>query len=518
MKPFKERITGNLTAIFWVSTALLALALLFARAIFPELIWLTVVVSALLVASSAALITQNRKALKGRAAAFGLNTVITAILVIGIIGVLNFLVLRYPAKLDLTKNQIHTLSDQTSKLIRELKNPVKAVYFSKTSQRESARPLLENLKALNTKFEVEYVDPDKEPARAKQVDIKKYGTLQLIVGTKEAKVEDVNEEKLTNSLIKLLKEKIQSICAITGHGEKGFSSNEAEGYQSAKKALEDQSYQVKDLSLLQEGKIPETCDAIAIVGPTKAFFAQEIKTINEYLANGGRALIAVDLNIKGAEYSPEIFEILKNWHIKPVAALIVDPLSKLLGVDAAVPIIATFSKDNKITKDFQNNCYFPFARPLEILPGAPAGMNVSWFAQTTPKSWGEVDFAQLASGQVKLDAGTDKAGPLTTGISVEGKQRDSKAAKNSRLVVYGTSQFATNNYSRFGGNMDLFINSVSWLMEDENLISIRSKAEDPGKVELSQKQGTFIFLLTVIVIPLLVAAAGIIIWVLRKRL
>ncbi|MGK5087998.1 ABC transporter, partial [Bdellovibrionota bacterium FG-2] len=80
------------------------------------------------------------------------------------------------------------------------------------------------------------------------------------------------------------------------------------------------------------------------------------------------------------------------------------------------------------------------------------------------------------------------------------------------------SQFATNNYSRFGGNLDLLLNSVSWVMEDESLISIRAKEDEAGKVELSQKQGTVIFLLTVIIIPLLVAAGGIAIWAWRRRM
>ncbi|MEK6704450.1 MAG: Gldg family protein, partial [Bdellovibrionota bacterium] len=271
-------------------------------------------------------------------------------------------------------------------------------------------------------------------------------------------------------------------------------------------------------NLLQEGKVSDTCDAIAIIGPTKAFFEQEIKAISDYLDNGGHALIALDLNLKGADYAQELLPLLKTWHINAQYALIVDPLSKMLGVDAAVPILASFSKDHSITKDFQTNCYFPFSRPLEIIPGAPEGMNVQWLAQTTPKSWAVGDLKQLSSGQIQFQPGKDKSGPLTTVIAASGKKKDSKATKNTRMVVFSTSLFATNNFSRYGGNMDFFLNSVSWVLEDESLISIRAKEEGPGKVELSQKQGTFIFLLTVIVIPVLVFAGGIVIWAIRRKL
>jgi ABC-type uncharacterized transport system involved in gliding motility auxiliary subunit len=399
-----------------------------------------------------------------------------------------------------------------------LQNPVKATYFAKSGQRDQIRPLLDNYKGLNPKFEVEYSDPDREPTRAKQLGIKKYGTLHLLSGSRENKLEEPSEEKLTNALMKLIREKTTTLCAITGHGEKSFSSQEAEGYDSAKKALQEQSYAIKDISLLQEGKIPDSCDGVAILGPTRAFFAPEIKILQTYLEKGGRALVAIDLNIKGGEYAPELLPLLASWYVKPGTGLVVDPVSKMLGVDSSVAIIASFSKDQAITKDFQGNCFFPFTRTLELLPTPPASLHVQWIGQTTPKSWEVTDLKQLATGQVRLNEGHDRVGPLTAAAAVEGKLKDSQATKNTRLVVFGTSFFATNNFSRYGVNLDLFLNSISWIMEDESLISIRAKEDGPGKVELSQKAGTFIFLFTVVAIPLLTALTGLVIWIFRRRM
>jgi ABC-type uncharacterized transport system involved in gliding motility auxiliary subunit len=438
--------------------------------------------------------------------------------VVAIVGVINFLSSRYPLKLDLTKNKLHTLSDQTAKLIKGLQKPVKAIYYSKLQQKEQIRPLLDNYKGLNPKFEVEFVDPDREPTRAKQVGVKKYGTLQLIIGTKENKIEEPTEEKITNALIKLLKDKNATLCATTGHGEKNFSAADAEGYDSAKKSLADQSYDIKDLNLMQEGKVPDYCDAIAIIGPTKAFFQPEAKIVKEYFNSGGRGIIATDLNIKGGEYSPELLPVLESWHVKPVQALIVDPVSRMLGVDASVAILASFSKENAITKDSLRSCAFPLSRPLEIIPGAPAGMNVQWLAQTTPNSWGVTNLKGLQSGQVQRVPGQDINGPMNAAIAVEGKQKDSKATKNTRLVAFGTSAFATNSYTRYMDNLDFFLNSVSWVVEDESLISIRTKEEASGKIELSDKAGSFIKLLTVFIVPFLIAAAGVSIWLARRKL
>lgn len=506
------------TALLWISTGVFALGLLFARAIYPELVALTAVLAAGLIALLGFLAVENQKALRSRSAAYGLNSAVTIVLVLAIVGVLDFLTSRYPYKIDLTKNKVHTLSDQTVKLVKGLQKPVKAVLFSKIQAKDQYRPLLDNYKGLNPKFEVEYVDPDREPTRAKQNSIKKYGTLQLMVGTKESKVEDPNEEKLTNALIKLVKDKSVTLCVTTGHGEKNFSSQDGEGYQSVKKALGDQSYELKELNLLQEGKVPESCDAVAVMGPNKAFFEPEAKALRTYLQEGGRGVIALDINLKGGEYAPELLPILQDWYVKPGVALVVDPLSKMLGVDASVAILANFSQSNPITKDFQTNCAFPFARPLEILPGAPAGLNAQWIAQTTPKSWGVVNLKSIASGQVSFVSGVDKMGPLNAAVAVEGKQKDSKASRSTRLVVLGSSFFATNNFARYAGNLDFMMNTFSWVMEDESLISIRAKEEGPGKIELSQKSGTFIFLSTVIVIPLLISLGGLGFWIYRRRL
>jgi ABC-type uncharacterized transport system involved in gliding motility auxiliary subunit len=517
----KKTLAMN-TGILWAATGILLIGMLIARAVFPELLWLTAAVGIPLVVALGLLIRENKTALRSRSAAYGLNSAVTVVLVIGIIGVLNFLGSRYPLKADWTKNKLHTLSEQTVKLVKGLQKPIKAVLYAKLGEREKFRPLLDNYKGLNPKFEVEYVDPDREPTRAKQANIRKYGTLQLIASqgeaTRESKVEELTEEKLTNALIKLLKEKSPTLCAITGHGEKSFNAADAEGYQAVSKALGDQSYTVKELSLMQEGKVPEYCDAIAVMGPSKSFFEAEIKTLKAYLENGGRALIALDINVKGGEYAPELMPVLEGWNVKPSWAVIVDPLSKMLGVDAAVPIVATYSKEHAITRDFQANSFFPFARPLDIVPGAPQGMTVQWLGQTTPKSWAVTDSKQLTSGQIRLTEGQDEKGPLNVAIAVDGKQKDSKATRNTRLVVFGSSLFATNNYSRFGGNLDLFLNATSWLMEDESLIAIRAKEDGAGKIELSQKAGTSIFLLSVIIVPLLISVGGIVNWVRRRKL
>lgn len=517
-----SRTSAPIDILLWIGAGVLFIALLFARLVWSEIEWLSIVLGLLFVADLGLLVKRNFSAMRSRQAAFGFNSTITILLVIAIVGVLNFLAVKYPQKLDLTKSKINTLNDQTVKVVKGLQKPVKAAMFTKVTARDRFKPLFDSYKALNSKFEVEYVDPDREPTRAKTAGIKKYDTLQLTVGTRESKVEEITEEKVTNALIKLLKERSSTLCTITGHGEKSFGVNEAEGYAAVKKGLLEQSYEVKDFQLLQDakdGKIPlETCDAVAVIGPTKSFVGPEVKILGDYLRAGGRAIFALDVNVKGGDYSPELTTLLAAWNIKVENGIIVDPVSKMIGVDAAVPVVASYSREHAITKDFQPNSFFPFVRPVSAIPAGTPDIKATWIAQTTPQSWAVTDTKQLASGQIRFTEGRDRKGPISVAVASEGRQKDASAPRPTRLVVFGTALMASNQYSHLGGNLDLFLNAVSWTLEDESLISIRARDEESSKVELTQKAGMAIFLITVVLAPLVIAVLGVVNWVRRRKL
>jgi ABC-type uncharacterized transport system involved in gliding motility auxiliary subunit len=460
----------------------------------------------------------QKKELNKRQLSFGANSIFITLVVLALIGVLNFLSARYPQKLDLTKNKIHTFSDQSSKVMAGLKGDLTATFYGDLAAKEKFRPIFDSYKRLSPKFKFELVDPNKEPTRAKQAGIKKMETLILGYEGRTTKVEDITEEKITNEIIKLSKGTRLEICSIVGHGEQSFSAIVADGLSAAKKGLEDQSYEVKELTLPQETKIPADCTAVVMLGATKALFPAEIKMLGDYLDNGGRLIVGVEASITQTDDTKELKDLLKSWGVDVKGGLVIDPVSRMLGVDASVPIIAQFNSDHPITKEFKQQCYFPFTRPVDSLLTPPEGLKTTWLAKTTAKAWGEMDMKSIAKGEVQYNPGIDLAGPINVAVAVSGKKKESKATRETRIVVFGSSQFANNNYARFGSNQDLFLNSVSWAVEDESLISIRAKEEDVGKIELSQTQGLSIFWVTVIVVPLIISIMGIVIWVRRKKL
>ena len=515
MKKFNNT-PENRSIAYFIGVLILLFGLAVTWSFFPELQWLNFLLMGLVAVGLAAVAFENRKSLKTRTAAFGIPSLISVVLVFLLLGVLNFIMFRYPKDFDLTEGKVHTLSDQTTKVVKGLENPVQAIFFSKVPANEKVQGILEKYRGLNPKFQFEVVDPYKEPLKAKDAQIKKIDTLVLQMGQKSTKVEDVDEEKLTNALIKMTQSGNQLLCAITGHREIDFNSDEADGYKRVQGELTGQAYQVQALSIPEAGKIPENCSAIAIVGARSAFFDAERKAISDYLTNGGSAVIAIDA-IEGREISKDLGPILAPWHIGFKDALIVDPLSRFIGLDASVAPITEFSKSHKLTQDFQSQAWLPFSRPLEVLPGAPKDLTVEAIGKSSPKAWGETNFAGLKTGQVAQDA-NDLKSPLNLLVVAEGKLPNSTAQKKSRIVVFASPHFASNQFARFGGNLDLFVNAVSWILQDENLISIRQREGADSKLEMSNEVSRFIGIVFVLLIPILVALTGIVIWVRRRKL
>lgn len=456
--------------------------------------------------------------LNSRAGTYGTYALVLTAFVLGLIILLNYLGYKHPKKWDLTKNKIHTLSDQTEKVVKALDTKADLVVFAKFAAQDEIRGLLENYRILNPdKVSVEYVDPDKEFTRASQAGIKKSDTIQLRIGERTTLVDSITEEKITNAIIKLTHQRKLVFCALTGHGEREIGSTEPEGYAMFKQGLEYQNYEVKAVSLQETGKIPEDCSVIGIFGAKRAFFDKEMKLIDSYLGNGGRALVAIDYDPKArGESSPEIVKLLAKWHIQAVNAVVVDPASRMFGMDAFMALIQDYSKEHAITKDFGEKAVAPLARPLKIAPNAPKDLKVEWVARTLGTAWGEADEAEIKTGRL-TQGSNDVKGPVTTVISAEGKI-DPKASKAARLVAFGTSHFVTNQFARNGGNLDLILNSAAWLLEDESAISIRSRENAPANLTISQQTISLVGLFTVVVVPLGVLIGGAVQWWRRRKL
>lgn len=509
------------------ATGATALGLLFVAWVYPEIPTASYTLGGLLIVFLGSLAFLYQRELKAasqtRSLRYGTNAALTIGLVFAILVVVNFLNFKHFYRKDLTKNQAHSLSEQTVKLLNDLKGDIKFTVFIKTAERDAAKSVIDNYIYVTKKITAEYVDPDRDPVRAKAANVKKYGTVIISSGTRDTRVEELSEEKLTNALLKVIKERAVTVCFLTGHGERSFEATEATSFSQLKTEMGAQNYEAKSVNLVQEAKIPTECTVVLVMGPQKAFFEKEMTAFKEWLLDGGRALIAIDPPIKaGEDYNKELKSLLADYFaIKFSNNLVLDPTSRLLKVTEAVPVVGIYSKDHPITKDFQAASLFPLTSTLELGGASAQDYKGWWLTKSTPKSFATTDLKSIAAGKpVTLDASKAQPGPHVLMVATEGttKQPKKQGRPASRVIAMGTSQLGTNQWIRYAANGDLLLNAISWLADDENLISIRPKEEGTQMPTLEQTAARYIQLVTMILIPGGVLLLGAVVWLRRRRL
>ena len=465
-----------------------------------------------------------RQNLSSRSALYGANTLVLTAIFLGILIFLNLLTFRHKHRFDFTEGGYFTLAPQTKKFISNLPREVKLTAFFQTDSMEKiafANLIAGYLEETN-KISLQYVDPDKNPSVTKQYGVSTYGTVALESGAKETKIQNTTEENITNALLKVTRDEQKVIYFLEGHGESNIRSTENEGYSTAKKNLEQDGFVVKPLLLLQSGEIPKDASVLVIPGPKKPIQDEEKAVIENYLNSGGSVFMLID-----PKSSSRMEAFLKKWGIELGEDIVIDPMSKLFGGDFAAPVVDQYTV-HEITSDFVLATIFPIIRSVRGIP--VAGITTTELLKTGANSWAESDFD---SGAVQYDESKDVKGPVSVAVIatkiLEAEENSAipenlEAAKNNKptlkatLLVVGDSDFSNNRYTNFSGNGDFFLNTISWLAEEENLISIRPKERKNTPIQMTQPWGYTIFIMGVIVFPGLIATIGIRTWWRRRRL
>ncbi len=453
---------------------------------------------------------------KRRSARHGVNALILILLVLGILVIVEAISARHSARLDLTAGKRFTLSEQTSKILKDLEKPVHitAFYQEASPLAAEARDLLDQYAYASPKFSYKFVDPDRFPGEARRYKITAYGTLVLESETREQKITQPTEQELTNALLRVTRKGAKVIYFTNGHDEKSTEDYGKDGYSDVKKAIEDQNYSVRDLLLMRAKEVPADASVLIIAGPKNAFFPEEVSTIRGYIDQGGHLLLLID-----PETDTGLRGFLKSCGIELSQDIIVDKLSRLFGADYLTPIVSEYSGYHPITENFNTASFFPLARSVSTAKDLPQHVQNTELAKTGQSSWAETDLVMLKKGNASFDNEKDTMGPIPVAvvstIAHETKEADSGQTEETveepddnkdgprpaRIVVFGDSDFAGNSYLNLSGNRDLFMNTLSWLAEEEDLIAIRPKKRESQPVVLSYIQGRVIFWTSVILLP-----------------
>jgi ABC-type uncharacterized transport system involved in gliding motility auxiliary subunit len=468
-----------------------------------------------------------------RSTKYASNYVISLILVIAIVAGLNYIGQRHPKRFDMTGSGRFTLAPQTLQILKNLKNDVDIKAFFPGGDYAPLKELLVEYRTASPRIHYQFIDPDRQPEVAKQNEVTVYGTIQnpftqatLKFGTVivaedarkekiEKRSEEVQEEDLTNAIIKVGRSDIKKIYFVQGHGEKDLSDTDRSGFSEAKKGIESQGYRVETVNLAGAGKVPEDAKVLIEAGPTAEPFPQELQFINDFLNKGGVGFfLLVD-----PKPAPSFESFLKNWGIQIDNDLVLDVsgVGRLMGAGPSIPLVTSY-ESHKITDRFNQMTFFPFTRSVGPEKTIPAGLTVETLFKSNVNSWGETN---LDTKEASFDPLKDLKGPLSLAVAATKEIKpasDTAPAVKSRMVVTGTSSFPLNAYFQLQGNGNLFLNMVSWLAQDEDLISIRPKAPDDRRIVLSQSQMAMLRLLTVFVLPGIALVVGItVVWKRRRK-
>ncbi|MFA6110318.1 MAG: DUF4350 domain-containing protein [Candidatus Latescibacterota bacterium] len=436
-----------------------------------------------------------------------LNAFWGSLMVLGIAAMVVFLAGRYPRRLDLTEGKLHSLSDLSVRTLEGLTADVAAVAFMEGGTNAALEALLKEYRVHGPRFSFELIDPDRDPNRAEAYGIRQYNTLVVESGGRQQRLTELTEKEITNAVLKVTRDRRERAYLTVGHGEVG-AGDDPEGLGVLVGRLKEIDYGVEDsLFLARAGEVPADCAVLVVAGPRTPFLANEVEAVRRYLDRGGAVLALLDpLHDSG------LGPLLSEWGVRVGDDFVIDTsgIGSLFGLDFTTPVAVAYG-DHPITRRHRGvMTFYRLARSVGIDSTRVGDREAVELASTSDQGWAEHDLSVLQEGggkrTVQLDPGVDRPGPVPLAVAVTGSGTAGGSA--ARLVVFGDSDLATNQFFDYQGNGDLVLNAVSWLAEDESLISIRPRQAGHNPISLTESQGEWIFWITVILLPAVVAAVG----------
>jgi ABC-type uncharacterized transport system involved in gliding motility auxiliary subunit len=472
---------------------------------------------------------------------------------VGVLVALAYLSMRFPVRFDLTTTKAFSLSDPTVQMLKRLDKPVHIVFFNDPMMRDTVE-IYRQMARETDKLTVEFYDPMLNPAQARMRGVEFAGTAIYESEGRKMQVNGPTETDIANGIVRISQGVQQTVCFLDGHGEPdpfsleshdhsegnpGHShgigakvvNHERHGMAKARNGLETLNYVVNKISLLQAGADLKQCTVLVIAGPKSPLLETEIKAIDRYLADGGNAFFMLDPFIRtGLEPVVREFGVILDDDI------VIDEASHFW-TDVSSPAVTDYNR-HEITRDLPLT-FYPGARSLSPTPQRVPGTSVRPVVNSSKSSYGGTN-----RDRVEFNKEKDQAGPLTIMVAVNRKPEfiDSTEAvtgdhksknadrpspllpesetaarlKNSRVIVVGDSDFATNSFFHILGNGTLFLNAVNYLAAQENLIGLEPRTFDLPRVNLSNRQMKGTLFLSIILIPALMAVIGIVVWWRRR--
>lgn len=439
------------------------------------------------------------------------KSLVTIILLLGIFGFVNYIAFKNPKQWDVTAHKKNSLTDQSSRILRTLPNGLKFTIFSSRSEFTPIKALLDLYVLDNASIEIDFVDIEVRPELVSKFGIEKSGTVLVQYSGKEQKVTALSELAITNAIVKVSRAKDPVVFYSTGHGELNLKNNENEGGTYLSQLLVQGSYDLRLIKLSAYSELPNFVAALVIWGPKQGFHPIELEVIKNYIKRGGRLMVALDPNVENDKVK-DLRKLLIELGVEIENNLVVDRLKHINGSNGSVPMLDRYNSEHPITKEFKGQVFFPLVSSVRKVDGAQGKLSVLAQSSLFPASWAEMSLKEFVSGVITYNQDEDIKGPLGLFAAWEGK------GTAARMILSGNSTFVINTYKKFSKNYSLFINSLSWLVNEERLISFNLPVVNDEPVFISAPQLGIIFYFSVLFAPLSLIIIAIVIYRRRIRL
>jgi len=443
-------------------------------------------------------------------ARFGATAGLYTVVVLAILVAVNYLGVRFNKPLDLTSNKRFTLSQETQKIVGNLKQDATITYFDTSRNFDQAKGILDRYKNLSSKIHVEYVDIRRDPVKARAAGVRYAGTAVVETDNRKEEAKSVDEQGITGAFLKISKG-VRKVCFVSGSKEHALDQTDGTGLSQFKSFLDRDNYQAQSITLLDKTAVPEDCKVIIVAGPRGDYTANEVSALKNYVQGGGRAAFFLDppLDMR-SEHIPEnapLANMLAEWGVTLDKDLVLENTALTAIYGPENPPINNY-EDHPIVSDLKGSyTIMPISRSLEVKSAGKS--TVTKLFSTSADA---VALTDLSATRIRLDDPKNKKGPFILGAA--GTYDTGKAGDNGRFVVIGNSGFLSNDTIATAVNRDLAVNIVNWLSSDEDLISIRPKEPedrklDPRGVNITLYSDVFAF-------PLLIIVAGVAVFLKRR--
>lgn len=468
---------------------------------------------------------------KDKRVRYGGFAALISVLMILVLVILNLFVSWLPWGLDITSQKYFSLSDVSKQVLSTLDDDVNIyAMYEGGSENTSVIGILERYVSENSKVSLKTIDPVQNPTFAAKYSnedgsyvatgsiVIACGDKYRVIGSDSITYEGTDyegnstgyfldvEQLITSAINYVTSEKTPMVYVLTGHDEAGLPE-----YLTS--YLIKNNYDVQELKLLTTMKVPDDANMVIISGGTQDWAVEECQVLTDYMNKGGRIIYFYDVYSMMSLDKPNIESFLKSYGVALIDGVIAEGSSSNIYYQNPYYLIPQLQEHEITTPiaDENLNAVIPISAGISILDTKRRELTIEPFLVTSSNSWLKPNGATVTTEKEEGDID----GPFNLAVAIEDQIDDSTTG---RMIVYGSIDLLGESFYSLSGNTDLFMNTVGWMYENTNTISIVAKSLSVSNLNMTALDVWIWFAVTAIIVPIGVLAGGLVVFLKRRNL